>query len=227
MLTCCTHARCNSRIRRLQIFGFSLPGKPINRALAGSTALRAIERAFPPLSRGKLARHAHLHVKSDETRRRRIAARAGVGIGVDTEPRVAPAAPALLPKITSPEHVVSELARLRLEAQNLYEAALARSDFRGVQNAFSHLINLVDRYGPIALAALRARHKPKASGFVFTTATGGHPRRSNLRQREPNPICSATRASKQKKPAVADFYVVEVRRLELLTPYMRSKCSTS
>jgi integrase len=52
---------------------------------------------------------------------------------------------------------------------------------------------LIDRYGPIALAALRARHKPKATGFVFTTATGGHPRRSNLRQRELNPICVAAK----------------------------------
>ncbi|GEM_PF-3657175 len=31
----------------------------------------------------------------------------------------------------------------------------------------------------------------------------------------------------KKKPAVAGSVVVEVRRLELLTPYMRSKCSTS
>jgi integrase len=45
--------------------------------------------------------------------------------------------------------------------------------------------------GSLALKALKARHRPKAAGFVFTTATGGHPRRSNLRQREFNPICQA------------------------------------
>jgi integrase len=43
--------------------------------------------------------------------------------------------------------------------------------------------------GSLALEALKARHKPKARGYVFTTATGGHPRRSNLRQREFNLIC--------------------------------------
>jgi maleate cis-trans isomerase len=31
----------------------------------------------------------------------------------------------------------------------------------------------------------------------------------------------------KKKPAEAGLDVVEVRRLELLTPYMRSKCSTN
>jgi hypothetical protein len=43
--------------------------------------------------------------------------------------------------------------------------------------------------GSLALEALKARHRPKARGYVFTTGTGGHPRRSNLRQREFNPIC--------------------------------------
>jgi integrase len=47
--------------------------------------------------------------------------------------------------------------------------------------------------GELAVAALKARHKPRASGFVFTTSTGGHPRRSNLRQREFVPICEAAK----------------------------------
>ena len=40
-------------------------------------------------------------------------------------------------------------------------------------------------------------------------------------------IISADTKQAKKKPAVAGLDVVEVRRLELLTPYMRSKCSTS
>ena len=87
----------------------------INRALAGSTAIRAIERAFPPLSRGKIERHRNLHTTASDTRRRRVRARAGIGIGIDTEPRVTPAAPALSPLVT-PEDVVGELERLRGEA---------------------------------------------------------------------------------------------------------------
>lgn len=43
--------------------------------------------------------------------------------------------------------------------------------------------------GPRAIAALRKIRKRNAHGFIFTTATGGHPRRSNLRQRELVPIC--------------------------------------
>jgi integrase len=50
--------------------------------------------------------------------------------------------------------------------------------------------------GGLALAALRRRRADaKANGhnspFVFTTSTGGHPRRSNLRQREFEPILKA------------------------------------
>jgi integrase len=43
--------------------------------------------------------------------------------------------------------------------------------------------------GALGIAALKARHKPEAGGFIFTTSTGGHPRRSNLRQREFVVIC--------------------------------------
>lgn len=47
--------------------------------------------------------------------------------------------------------------------------------------------------GSLALDALKARHKPKAGGFIFRTSTDGHPRRSNLRQREFIPICKTAR----------------------------------
>jgi len=45
--------------------------------------------------------------------------------------------------------------------------------------------------GSLALDTLKRRRPRRASGFVFTTSTGGHPRRSNLRQREFIPICNA------------------------------------
>jgi integrase len=45
--------------------------------------------------------------------------------------------------------------------------------------------------GGLALNALKARRQANAATFVFTTSTGGHPRRSNLRQREFAPICKA------------------------------------
>jgi hypothetical protein len=119
----------------------------INTALAGSTPIRAIARAFS-LSRGKVERHAHLHVKSTETRLRRIRARTGLGIGVTAESRVTPAAPALLPLVT-PEDVVGELERLRGEANELFVGAKDRSDWKQAQMLFGALLNLVDRFGEL------------------------------------------------------------------------------
>jgi len=48
-----------------------------------------------------------------------------------------------------------------------------------------------------------------------------------IRRPRPPAGCRAIVIGAAKKPVVTGFYVVEMRRLELLTPYMRSKCSTN
>ncbi len=79
-----------------------------------------------------------------------------------------------------------------------------------------------DVYGPLLKAADRTVSRAMDAAFAEPTTAdfAANGRKMVVDTSEPN-------KRRTRKPLQAAGEVVEMRRLELLTPYMRSKCSTS
>lgn len=111
----------------------------IDVALRGGTSVRSICKAFD-VGRTAVSGHAAKHTTALETRKYREAARGGRRRPLEAS------APALKP-IDSPEDVVEDLQRLRIESFELFEKAKARADWKSAERIFGQVVAVVDRFG--------------------------------------------------------------------------------
>lgn len=112
----------------------------IDIALRGGTSVRAVAKSYD-VGRTAVTGHASKHTTAIETRNHRVAARSRM-----RNPKSATVAMTIKP-VESPEDVVEDLQRLRVEAFGLFEEAKARADWKSAERIFGQVVAVVDRFG--------------------------------------------------------------------------------
>jgi predicted RNA methylase len=112
----------------------------IDSALRGGASIRSIGKSFG-VGRTALSGHAAKHTTAEATRKYRVAAKGG------RRKTTALAVADTLKPIESPDDVVADYQRIRIEAHWLFEQAKARADWKSAERLFSQLLDATDRFG--------------------------------------------------------------------------------